>query len=88
MLLPVESSRMWMLLGALSDGSALRPPGSSSRMSAKLDGCKCSMACFSILDDVVRPRFSWAVTTTSPSWLTSVSNKYRPSATGAVTKAL
>ena len=64
--LAVPVSRMRMVLGELSTGSCERPPGRSSSKSVKLDGCRCSMACFLMIEAEVNPLDSWAVTTTSP----------------------
>ena len=51
------------------------PPGSSSSMSVKLVGCRCSMAERSIRDEVVMPRFSRAVTVTCPRTVADVSSR-------------
>ena len=50
----LPASRIRIVLGLLKSGSLERPPGNSSRMSVKLEGCRCSMACFSITEAEAR----------------------------------
>ena len=54
-----------ILFGRDRLGSWLRPPGSSSSKSLKLEGCRCSIACLRMVEALVSPLLSWAVTMTS-----------------------
>ena len=65
------TSRKDITLGVVSVPLEARPPGSNSNISAKEEGCRWSIACRFMVDEVDSFRPSCAVTTTSPSALTS-----------------
>ena len=65
------TSRRDITLGVVSVLLEARPPGSSSNISEKEEGCKWSIACRLMVDEVDSFRPSCAVTTTSLSDLTS-----------------